>query len=198
MKISDIKRQVKRVDRYSIYIDGKYMFSFSELELVNSGVRIGREYTQEEVEELQNKALIDKGYDRALNLIMRRPRSEWELADYLKRKDYTKEISNTIIEKLREKGYVDDADFARRWVESRRLLKATSKRRLQQELRQKRVSDEIIELVIAEDETDEQQVLLELIDKKRTQTRYQDDAKLIQYLIRQGYNYSDIKLAMER
>lgn len=196
MKITDIKQQVKRADRYSIFVDGKYTFSFSELELVNSGVRIGREYTKLELEELRDKAVIDKGYDRALMLVMRRPRSEWELRDYLKRKEYNLEVSNKILSMLSDRRYVDDHDFATRWVENRRLLKSTSKRRLMQELRQKRVSDEIIQQVLEADETDDQTVLKELIAKKRSQTKYKDDLKLMQYLVRQGYKYSDIKTAI--
>lgn len=196
MKITDIKQHVKRADRYSIFVDGKYMFSFSELELVNTGVRIGREYTELELDELRDKAVVDKGYDRALMLVMRRPRSQWELRDYLKRKEYNPEVSDKILNMLSDKGYVNDHDFATRWVENRRLLKSTSKRRLIQELRQKRVSDEIIQQVLEADETDEQTVLKDLIAKKRNQTKYKDDIKLLQYLIRQGYSYGDIKEAM--
>ncbi len=193
MKITDIKQQVKRADRYSIYVDGKYAFPLGETELLNVGLRIGQEFTELGLDELKSKAVIDKGYDRALNLIMRRPRSEWELRDYLKRKEYSPEAADQILNMLSNRGYVDDEDFATRWVESRRLLKATSKRRLIQELHQKRVADEIIQSVLEADETDEQQVLRDLIERKRKQTKYKDDLKLMQYLVRQGYNYSDIK-----
>jgi regulatory protein len=196
MKITDIKQQVKRADRYSIYIDGKYLFSLSDSELLALGLRIGLEFDEAELADLQQKAIIDKGYDRALNLIMRRPRSEWELREYLKRKDQTPEHIETILNMLSKRGYVDDTDFAKRWVESRRLLKSTSKRRLTQELRQKRVPDDIISQTLAADETDERAVLRELVAKKRAQTRYQDAQKLMQYLMRQGYNYDDIKTVM--
>lgn len=196
MKITDIKQQVKRADRYSIYVDGKYSFPLGETELLHSGLRVGQDFTEAELEGLKDRAVIDKGYDRALNLIMRRPRSEWELRDYLKRKEYSPEASDKILNMLSERGYVDDADFAKRWVESRRLLKSTSKRRLTQELRQKRVTDEVIQAILEADETDEQQVLHDLIERKRKQTKYHDDLKLMQYLVRQGYNYSDIKEAI--
>jgi len=197
MKITDIRQQVKRVDRYSIHIDGKYAFPLGETELLNTGLRIGQEFDQAGLDELKDKAVIDKGYDRALNLIMRRPRSEWELRDYLKRKEYSTEVTDQILNKLSERGYVDDVDFATRWVDSRRLLKSTSKRRLIQELRQKRVADETIQAVLEADETDERAVLRDLIERKRKQTKYQDDLKLMQYLVRQGYNYGDIKSVLQ-
>jgi regulatory protein len=148
------------------------------------------------LEDLKKAAVLDKGYDRALNLISRRPRSRWELEDYLKRKDYEPEAIENILGALSEKGFVDDYDFAKRWVENRRLLKSTSKRRLRQELKQKRVADDIIDQVLEEDETDERKVLRELVERKRRQTKYQDDLKLMQYLSRQGYSYDDIKSAI--
>jgi regulatory protein len=195
-KVSAIKQQVRRQDRYSIYVDNKYLFSFSENELINSGLRVGQELSEQELLALKDQAVLDKAYDRVLNLISHRPRSEGELRDYLKRKDYDEDVIVQTIERLNERGYVNDLDFARRWVESRRLLKSTSKRRLVQELRQKRISDDVIAQVLEADETDERQVLRELIERKRRQTKYQDDLKLMQYLSRQGFSYDDIKAAL--
>lgn len=198
MKITNIKQQVKRADRYSIYIDSKYAFSFGESELLNSRLHINQEVTEAELEGLKDKAVLDKAYDRALNYISLRQRSEWEIREYLKRKDYPPALVDNILNKLSISNYVDDLAFARAWVNNRRLLKAISQRRLSQELRAKRVSDENIKLALSEDETDEAEVLKDLVAKKRRQTRYQDNLKLMQYLARQGYNYDDIKAAMNQ
>lgn len=196
MIITDIKRQVKRDDRYSIYGDGKYIFSLSEAELLNLGLKVGQEFDTNELEELKNKAVLDKAYDRCLNLIMRRPRSIWEIGEYLRRKDYDNEIARATLNRLIESGYINDLDFARRWIENRRLLRSTSKRKLNLELKQKRVSDEIIQQALVDDEIDERQVLRELIAKKRNHSRYHDEQKLIAYLARQGFRYDDIKAAL--
>lgn len=193
MKITDIKQQVKRQGRYSIYVDGTFAFGLSELALINSGIRIGLELTAEELDNLKQDAHIDKAYNLALGQVARRPRSEWEMRDYLRRKDYDPELITQLVKRLFDAGFLDDHDFARRWVETRRLLRQTSKRRLQQELRAKRVSDDVITNVLAEDQTDESAVLRAVIEKKRTQSRYQDNEKLMAYLLRQGYNYEDIK-----
>ena len=198
MKITSIKQQVKRTDRYAIHVDNKYEFSLGELELINAGLKVGQELTKTELDGLKDRAKLDKAYDRTLNLIAMRPRSRWEIEDYLKRKKYEPEEIEATIKKLQGSGYINDEAFARSWLSSRRLLKAISKRRLIQELRQKRISDDIIELVMADDETDELSVLSELIAKKRQQSRYQDDLKLMQYLARQGYSYGDIKEAMQK
>ncbi len=93
-------------------------------------------------------------------------------------------------------GLVDDEAFATSWVANRRLLKPTSLRKLRLELRQKGISSEIIEKVLAEDEVSDSSVLMNIIARKRRQTKYQDDMKLMQYLARQGFGYGDIKSAL--
>lgn len=198
MKITDIKQQVKRKQRYSIFVDSKYSFSLSENELMSSGIRIGREYDKAEFEQLKKTAVLDKAYARVLDLLARRVRSEWEIRDYLKRKEYEPEIIEQTVMHLQERGYINDEIFAKSWIDSRHLLKNISKRKLQMELKQKRVSEEIITSVLEDDETDERDVLAEFITKKRQQTKYQDDLKLMQYLSRQGFSYDDIKSVMQR
>lgn len=197
MKITDIKQQVKREGRYSIFVDKKYDFALTANELLNFGLKIGDEFTSEEYNRLKQKAVIAKAYDQAIGQLARRPRSEWELRDYLKRKEYSSGVVDNVIEKLRVKKYVDDFAFAQSWVRNRRLLKSTSKRKLTMELKTKRVSDDVISDVISEDVTDEQEVLKELIKRKQQQTRYQDIQKLTSYLLRQGFDYQDIKLASQ-
>ena len=193
MKITAIKAQVKREGRYSIFVDGKYAFSLSAESLLDAGIVNGQELSEADVQAYKKLSSDDKAYGLALEYVVRRMRSEGELHDYFRRKKYEPELAEQIIAKLKHGGYVDDTEFARRWVENRRLLKATSTKRLRLELQQKKVSSDIIQTVLAEDETDERQVLRELIAKKRKQTRYQDSQKLIAYLARQGFNYDDIK-----
>jgi regulatory protein len=193
VKITKIEAQVKTRGRYSVFIDEKFSFGISEDGLLALGLKIGRELSPQEIEGLKETAQTDKLYNMTLGLIARRPRSQWEIVDYLKRKKADPGASEEIIARLSERGYIDDEDFARRWVESRRLLKPISKRKLQMELKTKRINDEVITKVLDEDDSDELEVLQAEVDKKRRQSRYKDDEKLMQYLARQGYSYVDIK-----
>lgn len=196
MIVTDIKQQVKRQDRYSIFVNEKYAFSLSEGELMNSGLRIGREYSQAELDELVQRAVLDKAYMRSLDLLARRARSEWELRDYLKRKDYDEPVIQATMERLEKAGYVDDFTFAKAWIENRHLLKNISQRKLWQELKQKRIADDVITQALEEDETDELATLRQLVEKKRQQSRYQDHDKLLAFLMRQGYGYDDVRTVM--
>lgn len=196
MNITAIKAQVKREGRYSIFVDGKYAFSLSAEALLDAHLVTGQELSQVKLTEYKRLSQEDKAYNLALAYVARRMRSEGELHDYFRRKQYAPELAEQILGKLRRLKFVDDAEFARRWVENRRLLKATSTKKLRLELRQKKVSSDIIQTVLAEDETDERQLLRELVEKKRKISRYQDDQKLMMYLARQGFTYDDIKAAI--
>jgi regulatory protein len=193
MKITAVKQQVKRADRYSIYIDGKYSFSLGENEFLKLGLHSGQELTETELDSYKVESDYGKWFDKVLNLLSYRLRSEWEIRDYLKRKKAPDEYTDKILNKLSINGYINDEQFAKRWVENRRLMKATSRRKLIMELKQKRIPNEIIDKVLADDkdEVDERQILRELVEKKRA--RYPDKLKFMQYLARQGYNYDDIK-----
>lgn len=198
MNITNIKQQVKRTDRYSIFVDDKYAFSLSESELIARGIHSGQELSREELTEFKEASKLDKVYGLVLQIVARRPRSEKELRDYLRRKNQDEKSTEIILNKLRNIGMVNDDDFAHRWVENRRLLKPVSKRRLVQELRQKGIASDIIDATLAEDTTSDLDTLKELIAHKRRQTKYQNDpTKLMQYLARQGFSYDDIKSSLQ-
>ncbi|MEK7153644.1 MAG: RecX family transcriptional regulator [Patescibacteria group bacterium] len=191
MKITSIKQQVKRKDRYSIFIDGKYAFSLSEAGLLSQGLASGQEFDKGQLDALKKASGVDKAYGNALRYVAMRPRSEWEMQTYLRRKEVDEPVAEHIMQRLRTVGLLDDTAFASAWVANRRLLKSTSKRRLRLELQQKHIAADIIEQIIQEDETDERDTLRELVAKKRP--RYPDRNKFMQYLARQGFSYDDIK-----
>jgi regulatory protein len=194
MKITAIKQQVKRQDRYSVFVDGKYAFSLSEGGLIESRLASGQEIDNATLAELKKGAGLDKAYGNALRYVVMRPRSEWELKDYFRRKQIDETAAEQIAGRLRGLDLLNDLVFARAWVSNRRLLKSTSRRRLMLELKQKHVPEDTIREVLEEDETDERVQLRTLMDKKRS--RYPDDQKLMQYLVRQGFGFDDIKAVL--
>ena len=198
MNITAIKQQVKQHNRYSIYVDGSYAFSLGDTALLDSRITVGQELDDEQLQTYKQLSSDDKVYGNAMRYVAMRTRSIGEMRDYFTRKKVDGPLAEMIFNKLISLGLLDDEAFARAWVQNRRLLKPTSRRKLQQELQLKHVSSEIIDTILAEDrqETDEQDVLVALIARKRA--RYADDQKLMQYLSRQGYAYQDVKAALEK
>lgn len=211
MKITSISAQVHNPDRVNVSIDGKYQFSLDISQITDLGVRVGREVDDDELAVLETESQFGKLYSRALEYCLMRPHSIREVRDYLYRKTlrtkyktrqgevrekegYSPTLTTRVLEKLQQKRYVDDEQFARWWVETRNRTKGTSLRKLSNELRAKGVEMQIVEEVLAASDRADTDELQKLIAKKRT--RYPDDTKLIQYLARQGFRYDDIAQAL--
>lgn len=197
MKITSIKQQAKRVDRYSIFVDEKYAFSLSESALLESGLASGQELSKEQVKEYKQLSSDDKLYTQTLRYVAMRPRSRWEIEFYLlRKKQASPALAETILNKLSIVGLIDDKKLAGAFVNDRRLLRPTSRRKMIMELRKKRIPEEIIEQAVGSETEAETHALRSVINKKRQQAKYQDDVKLMQYLARHGFNYEDIKEAL--
>ena len=103
-----------------------------------------------------------------------------------KREKY--DYDELIVQRLCEKGYVDDERFAEYYAENRFVKKGISKKRLKMELVKKGVEQDVIDGVL--NERDETEEILKMIAKKRA--KY-DDEKLTQYLCRQGFDYQLVR-----
>ena len=199
MKITKIAQQEKLKGRYSVFVDEKYAFSLSESALLDSGLASGQELTKEALKDWKKTSADDKLYGLALRYAATRLRSTWEMETYLKRKEAAPALTDKLLSKLSSIGLLDDAKFAQAWVATRRLLRPTSKRKLQQELRTKRITEDVIKQALLGGATDELAVLREVVAKKRQLARYKsDNLKLMQYLARQGFGYEDIKSTLEK
>lgn len=198
MKITGIRQQVKRADRYSVFVDEKYSFSLSEAALLDSGITSGQELTAQQIVDYKQLSADDRVYHRALRYIAMRPRSTQEMVRYLQRHEAPEALAQSIIHKMSDLGLLDDASYAATFVRDRQLLRPTSRRKLALELKKRGIADEHARAALEQGEVSEKDSLRSVIAKKRRQTKYRDDEKLMQYLARQGFSYSDIKDALAK
>ncbi len=189
MKITKVTPAAKTPGRYNIFVDGKYSFSLDELQLVQSGIHSGLDIDEDKLSQFQNESNFGKNYIRAVDLISRRLRSEKEIRDYAKRKQWTVDNTDRVVERLKQRGYLNDRVFAEAFVRSRQNATKYSKRRIEQDLRKKGVSSAIIKEVL-HDEVNDLEALKKLVAKRAQ--RYDNPAKLKAYLLRAGFNYDDI------
>ena len=212
MKITDISAQVKNPDRVNISVDGSYRFSLDIFQVGELGIKIGREISEAELEQIENESRFGKLYARALEYCLMRPHSAREVRDYLWRKTRTTkyksrdgqikertgdsaENADRVFDRLTNKGYIDDEKFARFWVQNRNQAKGASRRKLTAELRAKGVESALIEQALSDSDRTDEDELRKIIIKKRS--RYDSEQKLIAYLARQGFSYDDIKTALQ-
>ncbi|MBU3956917.1 RecX family transcriptional regulator [Patescibacteria group bacterium] len=194
-KITRIKAQ-KNKKRVNIYLDGKFAFGLDADNFLKAGLKVGQNLTQKQIDDLVFKNEFQKLLNRALRLISRRPRSEKEIHDYLRRKKSPPELIEKVIKKLKQLKQVNDLEFARWWVEQRSTFRPRGKFGLKMELRQKGVNEKIIKQVI--DEKVKELPLAQKLAQKKFKTyknlpreeRYQ---KMSAFLARRGFSWEIIK-----
>jgi len=78
-----------------------------------------------------------------LDQLTGRARSRSDLAAKLAQRNVPEEIAVRLLDRFEEVGLVDDAAFARGWVEQRQSGRGLARRALAQELRRKGIDDEV-------------------------------------------------------
>lgn len=204
MQITQITPQTNDKNRVNIYVDGKYRLSLDVFQIVDLGIKINNQYDLSQIEYFMQESQFGKIYTRALEYCLSRPRSSKEVKTYLYKKTIhkidkkgqkipgvSKYITERVYDRLLEKKYIDDEKFAQFWIENRFVKKGISSLRLKNELLTKGVSNDIIDNLIVESDRNDINEIKKIINKKRA--HYDDDKKLINYLMRLGFRYDDIK-----
>ena len=134
-----------------------------------------------------------KAREYAFLLLKFRARSAKELAERLKRKGFEPAVVREVIAFLQERRFIDDAAFARGWIEAR-LARPYGFVRIRQELEQKGIAPEIIARLIEEkkQEFSEEDAVRSLIRAKMKRLAGIEPQKARQriygYLIRRGFS----------
>ncbi|MEK7354022.1 MAG: regulatory protein RecX [Chloroflexota bacterium] len=129
-----------------------------------------------------------------------RPRSEPELRDRLRRRGFSTESTEAVIAKLKRLKLVDDAAFAEFWKDNRESFSPRSKALTRLELKQKGLSDDIIDQAVATID-DEDSAYRAATSKARIIARSDYESfrrRLGGYLQRRGFNYGVIEHTIKR
>ena len=141
--------------------------------------------------------------DRAVAFLAGRARSRREMEDRLLRSGYRPCTVEMVLFKLEKEGLLDDADFARQWVEAR-TARRMGRGRIAQELRRKGVSaQEAEEALEALSEEDQLESAIRLVEKTLSRVSTGEDprktaARITAMLARRGYGYDVAREAISR
>jgi regulatory protein len=127
-----------------------------------------------------------------LRLLTAAPRTRAQLAGALQRRGVPGEVAEAVLGRFADVGLIDDAAFARAWVESRHYSRGLSRRSLSAELRRQGVdNEEIREAVSALDPEQEVTTARRLVEQKMESTRGQPSDTRVRrtagVLARKGY-----------
>ncbi len=188
-QVTALEPQAKHANRFNLYVDDHFALGLSAY--VATRVHVGQELSAEQVEELARAEQLEEAHERALGRLEARPRSEAEIRRYLSAKDYSSEIVDQVVKRLRTARLLGDRDFAEFWVENRQVFRPRSARALKFELRQKGVPpEEIARAVKKLDEADSAYRAARPRAERLKQLEAQEfRVKLSGFLARRGFDY---------
>jgi regulatory protein len=141
-RITAIEAQKRHPDRVNVFIDGELALGLFADVAAQLALTVNRCISREALAEAANEETRQRALRDAYTLLSYRDRSEQEIIDRLARRGYAEEVIAATCASLCGAGYLDDAAFARRWVEARAHMRGS--RALAQELRLKGVDAGII------------------------------------------------------
>ena len=203
--ITQISEHPRKPGRYIIDVDGAEFAVVNVDVLTEAKVRIGVVIDDVRAAQLLEAGQVVETYDRALNLLAFRARSARELGRRLAEKGASPATVEKVIDKLRDVGLIDDADFARQVARSK-VSGGASKRRLHQELFKRGVARDVADAVVTEvleQENVDQVAIAERVARKRLPSLASADAqsrrrRLYAFLARRGHDSETIRTVMQR
>lgn len=159
-----------------------------------------------DIEEYDNWLMLRQyrhALDRAVAYLAARARSRHEVEAKLLQAGYRPCTVEMVLYKLERERILDDADFARQWVEARSARKL-GRSRIAQELRRKGISaDEAEEALEAIDEDDQLAGAVALAEKAVARIKPGEDPRkagnrILAMLARRGYSWDISKKALRQ
>ena len=198
--ITAIEKQ-KRRQRANAHLDGEYALSLRLDVLQMARLAVGADLPEERRQELEAEDQRLGAVESALRLLAMGPRSEHDLRERLtRRRGFRREAVDHAVQRMRELGYLNDAAFARFWVESRQAGTPRSKRALAFELSRKGIGREQLEEALdgvsdAEAAYDAAQRRLRSLQGLDKQTF---ERRLGSFLNSRGFGYGVARSAIQR
>jgi regulatory protein len=202
MIVTKIERQKRHPDRVNIHLDGVFAFGLDEEVLLRHGLRKGDAIDERTHRELLGAEAYSRARAAALRYLSYRLRSEREIRTKLAAGEVPPGVIDRVVEALAALGLVDDRRFASAFVHDARLRKPTGERLLRQQLAVKGVPRTVIDAVLAENTSREEdhsaalEAARALLRRYRASRKHTDDAaqrrRVAQFLVRRGFEWSVI------
>ncbi|MCS6939242.1 MAG: RecX family transcriptional regulator [Roseiflexaceae bacterium] len=202
--ITALRVQEHDAQRVNLYIDGAFALGISLATVARERLYVGMYLDAATFARLEAAENVERAVRIALRAIEGRPRSVAEIRDRLQRKGCAPETIDAAVDRLQDSGLLDDAAFARFWIENRQMCRPRARQALADELRRKGVSAELIANALnetfAEDEAARAETLARAaLPRYAAITDYQMFVRRLGgYLQRRGFSAETILPIVER
>lgn len=202
MKVLRVGPPSGRWHHRRVVLDGGPTLRLRPEDVEALGLEAGADLSEDTLRQLRSRAEAALATEMALRLLAVRLRSRRELEERLRRRRIAPEVVGGVIDRLTSEGLIDDARFARAWINSRLALRPSGGLRLRGELLRKGVAPEVIEQALREafSETDEHQLALHVARSRARRYRAQPAEvayrRLAGVLHRRGFSPGAIAAAL--
>lgn len=145
---------------------------------------------------------IERARAYLLKLLAYRPRSRAEALQRLHQKGFSQEAISSVLQEAEQKDWLNDALFARLWIEDRVARHPKSQRALARELTAKGLEAEPIERALADAQIDEETIAEALARNRVLRYRHLDppqrQRRLIGLLRRRGFSSRIIQRVLKK
>lgn len=193
-KITKIEVQKNNKERVNIYVDNKYAFAAFIDTIISEGIVKGLEINNEIINKINCEERIKKCKNDAIKIVEKSYKTEKEVIDKLKQKEYEDSEINYVINFLREYKFIDDKSYAKSYAKGK--MSNNGKNKIKYALKRKGVPDEIINETLDNiNEDEELQNAIEVGYKKynviikRENDKYKIKNKLCAFLAGRGYDF---------
>ena len=181
--------------KVKVTFDEQFTLVLYKGELKLFGIKEGAVLPEDTLQRIEKEVLEKRAVKYAMNLLLKRDYTEKELRDKLAKAGYREETTKKAIDYVASYHYVDDASYARRYLETYSDRK--SRRMMQMELKKKGVADDVIEQALSEAELEREQDTLHAYAVKKAKgldlASDKDKQRFLRYLLGKGFSYQDAK-----
>lgn len=190
--------------RRKVFLNDEFAFILYKKEIEELSLKVGDELSGEIYHRIYDEILTKRCKLRAMHILEKRDKTEKQLYEKLLDGDYPEEIVRRAIEYVKSYHYVDDHEYALRYIRGR--IQAKSKRVIVMELMAKgitqedagRAYDEVADEMQV-DETDKLALLIQKRLKGRNISEFSEEEKqkLYRYFLGKGFHYDQIRHSLD-
>lgn len=192
-EITALRARPRARGRIDVYVDGRRRMTVPTAAAAD--LRIGMALEAEAAEALEGRAAEAAALETVGRMLARRPHAVGEVRVRLARTGVAPEVIDRVVARLVESGDLDDAAFAKAWVENRAVFRPRSAAMIRAELRKKGLGSEVIEAALPG--MDEHEAAAEAAARiARSSASLDPEARrrrLYAYLARRGFDYETIR-----
>lgn len=189
MKIITEIKQVGKSEKYKLYLNEEFAFFVSLESIYKNSLRQGEECSEETLTQAEYESDKFFAFNMALKYMTDSLRTKKQLNEYLYKKNFNKQIREETIEKIENYGYVNDKEYAERYIESKKKQKGVNL--IKQHLFTKGISKEIMEEVLKDFSQEEEIKKIALKFLKNKEKDEGTKQKLYRHLVSKGFTYGE-------